>query len=253
MTELVGFETLTPYEGGWCGNEVLAESFSAEMRDAARKMTFAFGDELRKMGYRGYFELDYLRDLDSDTLYLGEVNPRLTGASAMTNLAAFAQADAPLFLFHLLEWSGADFELDVDELNRRWADPKNIDSWSQLVIKHIDDEVRLITAAPPSGVWRLNPDGTAQFLRVQTHRRTVERDDEAFFLRISNVGDYFYEGADLGIVIAPGRMMSEEFELLPRAQEWIDAMRAHYQTRSLGQIEAEVSAQIADSGNFKMM
>ncbi len=65
-------------------------------------MTVAFGEELKKLGYRGYFELDSLRDLDTDQLYLGEVNPRLTGASAMTNLAAFAHADAPLFLFHLL-------------------------------------------------------------------------------------------------------------------------------------------------------
>ena len=53
----------------------------------ARDMTFKFGEELRELGYRGYFELDFLRDLDSDELYLGEVNPRVTGASAMTNLA----------------------------------------------------------------------------------------------------------------------------------------------------------------------
>ena len=50
MTELVGFSELTPYRGGWCGNEVLPESFSSDVRDKARAMTAAFGEELRKMG-----------------------------------------------------------------------------------------------------------------------------------------------------------------------------------------------------------
>ena len=31
----------------------------------------------------------------------------------MTNHAAFAYADAPLFLFHLLEFSGVPFDLNV--------------------------------------------------------------------------------------------------------------------------------------------
>ena len=47
-----------------------------------------------------------------------------------------AHADAPLFLCHLLEFSDVPFNLDVAELNDRWADPDMIDSWSQMVIKH---------------------------------------------------------------------------------------------------------------------
>ncbi len=211
MTELVGFKELTPYRGGWCGNEVLAESFSHDVRNKARDMTFKFGEELRELGYRGYFELDFLRDLDSDELYLGEVNPRVTGASAMTNLAAFAHADAPLFLFHLLEWADVDFELDVEELNARWSDPDNIDSWGQLVIKHTADTSELITSAPKSGIWQMNDDGTLSYVRMQTHRRTVGNEKQAFFLRISKEGDYKYEGADLGILITPGRLMTEGF------------------------------------------
>ncbi|MGK0348891.1 MAG: hypothetical protein ACI855_004983 [Myxococcota bacterium] len=51
MTELVGFGELTPYKGGWCGNEVLPDSFTADVRDEARAMTAAFGEELKKMRY----------------------------------------------------------------------------------------------------------------------------------------------------------------------------------------------------------
>ncbi|MEQ9096026.1 MAG: biotin carboxylase [Phycisphaerales bacterium] len=228
MTELVGFKELTPYRGGWCGNEVFAGAFDKRIRKNARRAAMAFGDELREMGYRGYFEIDYLTDLDTGKVYLGECNPRITGASSMTNLAAFAHADAPLFLFHLLEWMGIDYELDVDELNDRWADPQNIDSWSQLVIKHTEDSVDRITHAPPTGIYELDSKGQMHYVRMQTHRRTVQFENRAFFLRISKPGDYRYEGADLGILVSPGRFMDEDFQLTRRAKQWIKGVRSFY-------------------------
>jgi biotin carboxylase len=253
MTELVGFKELTPYRGGWCGNEVLADAFSAEVRDSARDSTFRFGEALRKKGYRGYFECDYLYDLDTNEVYLGEVNPRITGVSSMTNLASFAHADAPLFLFHLLEWSNIEFDLDVEALNSRWANPDNIDNWSQLVVKHTKDTIEYVAEAPPSGIWKMQPDGGVKFQRVQTHRRTVESENEAFFLRISNTGNYFYEGADLGILVTRGRLMTDDFELNDRAKAWIKGIRAHYKTRPLEKQETKPAEQVAEVGGFKFL
>ena len=43
------------------------ESFTPELREQAVKYTFAFGEQLRKEGYRGYFELDFLIDMDGKT------------------------------------------------------------------------------------------------------------------------------------------------------------------------------------------
>lgn len=253
MTELIGFKRLTPYRGGWCGNEVNAEAFPAEVRDRARTATVAFGEELRSMGYRGYFELDFLHDQDTNELYLGEVNPRITGASAMTNLAAFAHADAPLFLFHLLEYSDIDFELDVDALNARWADPDNIDPWGQLVMKHTADTTGVVTSAPSSGVWRLTAQGSGEFVRNQTHRRTVDTEQEGFYLRITNAGDYLYEGADLGILITPGRLMTEDHQLNDRARAWIDAMHAHYTSAAVAAHDAATVTSAIEVGNFKIL
>lgn len=255
MTELVGFSELTPYRGGWCGNEVFAGAFPHEVREQARRSTFRFGEALRKRGYRGYFECDYLYDLDTHDVYLGEVNPRVTGASSMTNLASFAHADAPLFLFHLLEFSGAEFELDVVALNERWSDPDNIDDWSQLVIKHTADTVECITHAPASGIWQLPMpnEGGIQFVRSQTHRRTAQDERNAFFLRIAGVGDYFYEGADLGILVTPGRLMTDDFQLTERAKSWIAGIRAQYKGRPLKPLEDEAVARVAEVAGFKFL
>ena len=253
MTELVGFKELTPYKGGWCGNEVFADAFSQRVRDFASRSAFKIGEALRKRRYRGYFELDFLLDLDSGDVYLGEMNPRVTGASSMTNLAAFAHADAPLFLFHMLEFSGAPFDLDVEALNRRWSHPDNIDSWSQLVIKHTGKDIKPIRSAPRSGVWELNDDGTVHFIRDQVSRRTVRRPNRAFFLRIAKEGDWFYEGADLGILVTPGRLMTKGFRLTPRAKAWAKGIQDQYSTGRATKAEGSAHAEHAQLAGFKLL
>ena len=242
LTELVGFPALTPYKGGWCGNEIFPEAFTPEIRADARDLTFRFGEQLRQEGYRGYFDLDFLIDTETGELWLGELNPRITGASSMTNHAAFAHADAPLFLFHLLEFSGVDFDVDVDALNDRWADPANIDSWSQMVIKHTEDTVDILTAVPESGIWRLGDDGGIEYARFDYHRRAVENEQEAFFLRISGAGDYRYEGADLGILITRGRLMTKTHRLNARAKRWIAGIKGRFTGQPLGRTPMPAAA-----------
>ncbi len=253
MTELVGFRELTPYKGGWCGNEVFAEAFPQKVRDFARRSAFKIGEALRARRYRGYFELDFLTDLDTGEVYLGEMSPRITGASSMTNLASFAHADAPLLFFHLLEFAGVPFELDVNELNERWSDADNIDDWSQLVIKHTGKDVEQIKAAPPSGVWELGSDGAVAFVRQQTHRRTVRREERAFWLRIAKEGDWFYEGADLGILVTRGRLMTQGFQLTGRAKAWIRGIRVQYATGRASAARRAEQAPAVEVGGFKFL
>lgn len=249
MTELVGFKELTPYKGGWCGNEIYAEAFTPAIRAKARKYTQLFGNQLRKEGYKGYFELDFLIDQDNQQVYLGELNPRITGASSITNHAVFALSDMPLFLFHTLEWMNQPYKLSVNAINNRWFKPENIDSWGQLIIKYTEKEVRIITQAPRSGIYIMNPDGTIKFSRMDTHRRAVERENEAFFLRISRSNDYFYEGADMGILVMRGRLMTDDFELKPRAISWINAIKRSYASAPIDVVKTTP----AEIGGFKMM
>ena len=77
----------------------------------------------------------------------------------MTNVSASAYADMPLFLFHLLEYMDVDYEIDVDDINRRWSEHDATDVWSQLVLKEPDDGVELLTATPATGIWRLEGGG----------------------------------------------------------------------------------------------
>ena len=217
MTELTGFPELTPYGGGWWGNDIHPHALTPAHRAQARTWTQAMGERLRAEGYRGYFELDYLVDSPTGDMYLGELNPRVTGASSLTNVNAVAYGDMPLFLFHLLEFMDVDYDVDVEGLNARWAKEQHVDTWSQFVLKDVDEETELITVAPATGIWRMRRDGTVEFVRRDTDWHDVRDKDEAFYLRIAFAGGYRYPGADLGILVTRGRLQTDEHELTDRA------------------------------------
>ena len=174
MTDLTGYPELTPYKGGWCGNDLFPEALTPEQRATAIEHVRRLGDRLAQEGYKGFLEIDVLVDLDTDEVYLGELNPRISGASSMTNVTAGAYADVPLFLFHLLEFMDVDYTVDVEEINERWRELAAVDVWSQLIMKEPTDSVERILAAPRTGTWHLDDDGKLTFAGVQP--RLARRD-----------------------------------------------------------------------------
>ena len=226
MNSLTGYPELTPYQGGWCGNDIFPEALSPEHMDRARLLTQKLGDRLSAEGYRGFLELDYLYEAESGELYLGEINPRISGVTSMTNVTAGAYADMPLFLFHMLEFMDVDYELDVEDINRRWAQESSVDVWSQLVLKETASDVELLTRAPKTGIYKLDREGRMTFGRWGNDWHSIHDEHEAFFLRVLGEGDYRYPGADLGVLVARSRMQTEDNRLTPRACQWIEGVHS---------------------------
>ncbi|MDR7357420.1 biotin carboxylase [Paeniglutamicibacter sulfureus] len=231
LTELAGHNDLTPYKGGWCGNEMHPDVLSDNQRAQATDLVKRMGDRLSKEGYRGFFEVDVLVDTDTDKVYLGELNPRISGASAITNVTAGAYADVPLFLFHLLEYMDVEFDLDIDEINARWEALSGADVWSQMIIKETSETVELLTATPATGQYYLDANGALVFSRPAMDWHMLQNESEAFFLRIYGPGDYRWKGADLGILVTKGRLQLERNgspKLTIRAKHFIDSIRAGF-------------------------
>jgi hypothetical protein len=232
MSELIGYKRLTPSRGGWCGNEMFPEVLTGESRRTATQLVRRLGGRLAEEGYRGFFEVDVLVDTDSGEVYLGELNPRISGASSITNVTAGAYADVPLFLFHILEYMNVDFDLDVDEINERWEELASADVWSQMVMKETDDIVQRLTATPRTGQYSLDASGGLVFRRAALDWHQLQNEREAFFLRIYGPGDYRWKGADLGVLVTKGRLQVDnghgKSSLAIRARHLIDSIRAEY-------------------------
>jgi hypothetical protein len=230
QTEMVGLSELTPYAGGWCGNEVFAAGDStlltADLRERAQQATFAMGEQLRRLGYRGCFGLDLLLDQDSGALYLGEMNPRITGATSLTSQAMLDGESVPLLLFHLLEWFGVDCEIDDAAFNRQWLRAEHVSSWSHMILYHTDRTSSVSHVVPPSGLWRMQADGSVRFCRRAFSADAVNDESEAFFLRTVNPGQRQDQGANLGRIVMRGRLLTDEYQLTARAQAWIHGFKA---------------------------
>jgi len=232
MTDLTGYPELTPYKGGWCGNDLFPDALSEADRNVAIGHVRKLGDRLAREGYKGFLEVDVLVDTDTGAVYLGELNPRISGVSSMTNVTAGAYADMPLFLFHLLEFMDVDYTIDVAEINERWSALAAVDVWSQLIMKEPGDEVERILAAPRTGSWRMTDGGALAFEHVSNDWHEITSEDEAFFMRVYGPGDYKFHGADLGILVTKGRMQTAE-GLTERCRRYITGIRAHYQSEPL--------------------
>ena len=225
MTDITGFGELTPYKGGWCGNDAFTHGMEKERADV-RRMAQRLGDRLYKEGYRGAFCMDFLIDTDTREVYLGELNPRVSGASPMTHLVTSIYGGLPIFLFHLLEFMDVDYEIDLEAVQARWQD---YDDWNQLILKWPGDDVEVISKAPASGIWRMDEHGKIGFVRRTLDWTNVTGENEAFYMRVYTAGDYRYHGADMGILVARGRMQTDDRKLHERAKRWAAGINGQFQ------------------------
>jgi hypothetical protein len=223
-TELVGIGSLTPIPGGHCGTEMWAGAVTERTRRRSRRLVRRAGDRLAKLGYRGAFEA--VVTLDGDRPRIAEVRPRVGALASLTNASAGAYADVPLLCLHLLERLGIDYRLDLPDIRARWADAEIGDPWTQLVMKDLDDRVQAVTAAPPTGIWRMSDDGAVAFDRPALDWHGLLDESEAFVMRLLGTGDFRYRGVDLATVVLRGRARTEDGELDERGRAWVEALRA---------------------------
>jgi hypothetical protein len=234
QTDLTGYEELTPYRGGWCGNDLFPGVFDGPTRDAIRSMARRLGETLYEHGYRGVFCVDFLVENETGEVYLGEINPRVSGASPLTNLVTSKYGGVPLFLFHFLEFMDVDWEVDLDMVESRWQE---YDEWSQLVLKQTEDVTELITAAPPSGLWEMR-DGRPELVGPVNTWHAVGHEDEAFYLRVYGAGEYRYKGADLGVIVTRGRMQTDDRQITDRARRWAEGITSRFTGHAPDEIPA---------------
>jgi hypothetical protein len=127
QSELIGHEQLTPYWGGYCGNEIRKSYFEdvgveMKVRREIAEYTKKFGDFLYREGlFRGIFGFDFSVDMDTNEVFFMEMNPRLTGSTTLAFQTYQAQGHKfPIILYHCLEFLDVEINLDIDVLNEEW-------------------------------------------------------------------------------------------------------------------------------------
>jgi hypothetical protein len=241
LTEIIGHPDLTPYQGGWCGNDIGASIFDEKTQKTIYKSTELLGEALYDKGYRGYFEVDYLLDrasADDMPVYLGEINPRVTGISALTNMSSFCQKNIPLFLLHLLEFSNLEIKIDATVFNDSSMNFKHPE-FGQLIFKCLEDDLKIITDTPKTGVYIESADGKMEFVRYEDDATNL-KDKEFYVLQILQANEHAYKGADLLILFTNTALKQEAGDITATAKNYIKLINSNISYRSLTNEEQQL-------------
>ena len=226
MTDITGFGELTPYKGGWCGNDVFVGGDEEGARGRA-----AHGPQARRPALQGGLSRRLLHGLPDRYRHAARSiwasSTRASAAPARRPISSpRPMAACPIYLFHLLEFMDVDWEVDLEAIQKRWTE---FDEWSQLILKHPGDAVELISKAPASGIWRMAEDGSIKSRAPHPRLDQRHRRERGLLPARLHGGDYRYHGADMGILVARGRMQTDERRLLERAKKWAAGINGQFQ------------------------
>ena len=217
LTEIVGMPQLTPYAGGWAGNELFPGAFTETRAGKAR--TYAESSATSSSRRATGATSTSTSSLTRTTGVPGRAQPshlRRQPGHQPRSVRPCRRAALPLPPARVL---GRRVRPRRGHLNDRWSDPRYIDSWSAMVLKSTAPRSNR-TTAPQSGIYGLDQQGGVEYRFFDYRRSAVETERDGFFLRIAGPGDWRYEGADLGILITRGRLMTDDGELNERAGQW---------------------------------
>jgi D-alanine-D-alanine ligase-like ATP-grasp enzyme len=231
LREITGHKELTRYRGGWVGSELYPDLVTAEVHQKITEQIQRFCQELRKEGYRGILEVSTLLDTDTNEVYLGELNPRLSGSSAHSNLTIHGQT-LPLFAFHALQFSGVDLSPETiegvnEERQRALADQ----TWTTLVIQHNEFDHRLITQEPESGRYRITDSFELEAIGSEPDWLDLNSPDEAYLLAGAPVDSEIGIGSFLCFLMVQRRGQEEHFALTADAQRLVRASKKLFRAR----------------------
>lgn len=241
LSPLVGHAALTADPYAWCGDETFATVLTAERRSQVGELVAELGDRLAAEGFRGYAEAVVRIDRASASRTVVGLSLGIGAATSLSTTSAGAYADLPPYALHLLEQLGLDYELNVAELNQRWADLTPVDAQGQLIIRESGATPSTILDAPTSGRYVLDELGRAHLLAADLDWHGLVDESEFYLLRIARPGDVSWPGTDLAVLITKGRLQvgSQDGDLVAsdvimppmltaRAQTMIDNVRRRY-------------------------
>ena len=154
-----GFEE----NGIFCGHVWDGDDWPESVLTKARELARKVGKTLASLGYRGVAGIDFIVQSGEEKVYPVEINPRLTGAFPVLSLLHLMHDIVPMEAFHLLEFLNMPYRLDVESLNRQYAQPLN---GSHLLVFCGTDRKAEFFRPLRAGIWEYNREkGTSSFLK----------------------------------------------------------------------------------------
>lgn len=205
--ELAGFRGRS---GVWLGHDWNVR-FSPRAQLNAETLCQKWGRHIYQKGYKGIYGLDVVV-ADNDEVTAIECNSRYTGAFPVYTMVQLSQGEMPLDVWHLLEWLGADYEMNIDAVQIVSRRPK---AGSHIILHNREEYPVKVGGVVKAGVYKNN-----QFIRPGFSLLDIKSDAEFVLAdRIPNKGQTVKAGERMGKLIFKRRIIDEKGNLLPEIRE----------------------------------
>lgn len=147
--------------GLFCGHDWAASDFDERVEKQAYEIVEKVGKYFAQLGYKGIFGLDFVLDQRTKRLYVTECNPRMLGSFPTITMAQIKNGEPPILGFHLLEFLGVDYQLDVAAINQAMRKKRKA---AQMLLHNLTGKWAESTAEIQPGIYQLT-DNRIKFLR----------------------------------------------------------------------------------------
>ena len=171
----------------FCGIQITANDQQTSLHQEAKQIARHIGLTMQQEGYRGIYGVDFLQD-NMGKLYVLEVNPRITGATALLSALYKNNEGIPFYLLHILELGGHDYEITD-------ANTDSVKTGASLVVYSLGTEVDYLQNMPRSGTYTLSA-GQLDYLGPEFTLDGLKHDQFVLQQQAQN-GDQIQPGAML--------------------------------------------------------
>jgi hypothetical protein len=191
----------------FCGAEITPHDAYGAAYDEIKGYATRIGQKIMDRGYRGIFSVDCLLDAQG-TVYILEINPRITGITPLLTMLYREGQDIPFYLLHILELLGVDYSITDD-----YIDP--IGPEGSLLILHAQhSEAMQLVSSPASGLYDVDT------VQLQAPAIGFSGPDQLLVQRyVPNL--VVKPGGRLLAAYTNGRVLDDADDLLPATQKYI--------------------------------
>lgn len=218
--------------GVWLGHDWNIR-FSPEAQAEGEKLCRQWGEYLYQQGYKGVFGLDVVcpstRFARSGSIVPIECNSRYTGAFPMYTMMQINNQEMPLDVWHLLEWLGMDYEMDIKEVNKLGRGEKK---GTQLLLHNLERKTVTVTKTVKAGVYRIASaqhtkflPAPIKFLRPGFSLLDIKSEDEFVLCdRVAGEESVLKPAERLGRLVFKRQVVDKKGSLLPEIRAVVKAV-----------------------------
>ena len=194
--------------------------FSHELQVKAEEQVKKWGEYIYKKGYKGIFGLD-LMVTDKDEVKVIECNSRYTGAFPVLTMAQLKNKEMPMDVWHLLEWLGVEYEMDIDEVQKVYRQPKR---GAFVILHNLERKFVTPTKTVKAGVYEWK-DKKLKWKRDGFSLLDIKKDNELVLCDRVPTEEMVLKPAErLGRLVFSRKIVTDKGKLLDWTKEVVSAI-----------------------------